>query len=69
LANGGRVLATAVGGAVQQRAGAVITQREDVLRARFEGDFADPAEVGGAADDDGWLGVADKIFDLSGKKT
>jgi hypothetical protein len=44
---------------------AVVSQREHVLRTSFEGDFADPAEIGGTADDDGRFSVADEILDFS----
>ena len=52
----------AMGGAVQQAAGAVVAQREHVGGAGREGDLADPAEVLRAADHHRGLGVADEIF-------
>ncbi len=58
------MLITAMSSAVKQRAGAVIPQRKNVLGARLEGDFADPAEVLWATDHDGRLGVADEILHL-----
>ena len=64
LFNSGGVLVAAVGGARQERAGAVVVEREDVLCAGVKGDFADPAKVGAAAHDDGRLGVTDEIFDF-----
>ena len=60
----GLVLVAVVGGALEQAAGAVVTQGEHMLRAQGEGDFADPAKVAGAAHHHGGLGVADEVFDL-----
>jgi len=55
---------TAVRGALQQAAVPVLPQREDMARARLEGDLGDPAEIAGRADDDGGLGIADEVLDL-----
>ena len=63
-APGGRVHITAVRGALQQAAVPVLPQREDMARARLEGDLGDPAEIAGRADDDGGLGIADEVLDL-----
>ena len=60
----GLVLIAVVRGAIEQAAGAVVTQGEHMLRAQGEGDFADPAKVAGAAHHHGGLGVADEVFDL-----
>ena len=51
-------------GAVEQRAGAVVVQREDVRHALLEGELADPREVPAGADHHRRLGVAQKIVQL-----
>jgi len=49
---------------LQQRAGAVVIEREDMAGSGLEGDLADPAEVPAATDHHGRFGVADEVFDL-----
>ena len=60
----GHVPVAAMRGTLEQRAGAVVVQREHVAGAGLERDLADPAEVAGGAHDHGRLGVADEVFDL-----
>ena len=58
------VLVTVVRGALEQAARAVIAQREHMLGARLEGEFADPTKIGGAAHYHSRLGVANEVLDL-----
>ncbi|MNV31507.1 hypothetical protein D3C71_1228180 [compost metagenome] len=60
----GLMLIAVVGGALEQAAGAVVAQGENMLRAQREGNLADPAEVAGRAHHHRGLGVADEVFDL-----
>ncbi len=59
-----RVAVAAMGGALEQAAGAVFVQGEHGLRTGLEGNLADPAEVLCAAHHHRRFGVADEIFDL-----
>ena len=50
----------------EQRAAAVVAQREQVRHAMATRDRLDPAQVRGAADDHRRLGVRDEVVDLGG---
>jgi hypothetical protein len=54
------VLVAVVRGALEQAAGAVVAQGEHMLRARLEGNFADPAKVGRAAHHHSRFGIANE---------
>ena len=54
-----------MGCAFEQRTGAVVAQREHVLRAALEGDLADPAKILRAANHHGRFGVANEILYFS----
>ena len=58
------MLVAAVGGAIQQRAGAVVIERKDMLRAGGKRQFAEPAEIGAAANHHRRLCIADEIVHL-----
>lgn len=60
----GRVLVAALRRHFEQRAGAVVVQREHVPRARRIGDGPDPRCIAAGAHHDRGLGVADEVFDL-----
>ena len=73
--DGGQVVAVALGRlvrlrlagrGVEQRAGAVVVEGVDVLRAGGLGDARHPVEVPRRADDDAGLGIADEVLDLAG---
>ncbi len=46
---------------VEQAAGAVVVQREDMLRARLEGDLADPAKLRAATHHHSRFGVFNEV--------
>ena len=54
-----------MGCAFEQRAGAVVAQREHVLRAALESDLADPAKILRAANHHSRFGVANEILHFS----
>ncbi len=65
-AHGRHVHIAVPGGPVEQAAGAVFVEREDVRRAGLESDLAHPAEVLARAHHHARLGVADEVLDLAG---